>query len=63
MSSLEGQEMQESIVVFWRVWIKGLQEGRNMLLANTDSDLTIYLEIKSCWAFCGTLLEALGAGR
>ena len=34
-----------------------------MLLANTDSDLTIYLEIKSYWAFCGSLLEALGAGR
>jgi hypothetical protein len=46
MSCLEGQEMQKPIVVFWRIWIKGLQERGYMLLADTDSNLAICLEIE-----------------
>ena len=33
-----------------------------MLLANTNSNLTIYLEIKSYQAFYSSLLEALSVG-
>ena len=55
--------MQKPTVVFQRVQIKGLQERGYMLLADTDINLAICLEIKCNSTFRGSLLEALGAGR